>query len=181
MERPLFACAINSNSKGIPMDRKINSLNIQLNAAVLTLSSKVLSSGYKTMSDEFVPDNYEHALYSYYQRNGMIVINRAPDDDNIFGDAGVYEAFNAWVRYRYVFAEQKFTEQGARHVFKLLCMDILDEYGINIETCTWMRIIEAELLGVIRYMNYYGHAPVDRVEFVRSYMDNKSAFLTREF
>ena len=159
------------------MDRTINAIDLRLNAAILTIASRLFPAGYDL--DDAAPSglaDLQERMNAYRKR-----VWSGASATTIYGDPEVNYAFRAWHDYHYWRSGLDFTPHHEAIVAELQCADIIKVYGDSEMTRHWCEIIRAEVIGQMAHFYLHGDYPVDQMAFVQAYLKDKIVALAQVF
>jgi Ribosomal RNA adenine dimethylase len=142
-------------------------LDIQFNAAVLTMSSKLFPGGFLVGPD--CPHSYEE-LVARLDAGKMMYVYDGASDRTIYGCPEVNYAFRAWHDWCHWKGRHHFSYTGEVAVYHMQCGHLDKIYGESARTEHWKRILKAEIVGQLEYLLEYGQFPEDQRSFVENYL-----------
>lgn len=159
------------------MERIVNPLSIQFNAAVQTIVRR-LGLSYVPVSSDDAPSTYEEVVRSYHRHNDILFVAREHSDRTIFDDKEINYAFRAWHDYRHITGKHDFSLEGEKCTAIDQIKDMWVYYGNNAQTRVWSAYIWGDVVGQRLYADNFGHFPVEQKEFVMAYVNNPTYALS---
>lgn len=147
-------------------------LDIELNVAVVHLADKT-ARGFRVA--EMAPRTYEEVIHQI-EAHGIIVVWSGASEHTIFGDPEINYAFRAWHDWCHWRGRSDFSPSGEMGVAHMQCEHFITLYGDTPRTRRWCKIVEAEIIGQMRYREQHGEFPIDQYAFVVDYL-NKEALV----
>lgn len=142
-------------------------LDIQFNAAVMTIANRLFPGGWDVGPD--APDTLE-SLTAHIAKTGRMKVFDGGSQRTIFGCPEHNWAFRAWHDWHHWKAQLPFTPEGEHKVCNLQIMDLIKVYGACEITERWSHILRAEVDGQIRYHEKHGTFPDNQRGFVEAYL-----------
>jgi hypothetical protein len=142
-------------------------LDIQFNAAILTICSRVLPGGFD-VSDE-APETYEE-LIAHLDAGGRMLVYSGGSERTIYGDPEVNFAFRAWHDWCHWRGRYDFSHEGERAACAMQGDHLIARYGDSPQTRRWQCILHAEIIGQREYFDRHGAFPEDQRAFVAAYL-----------
>jgi hypothetical protein len=156
--------ALNSNRE-IPLLEF--ALDIQFNAAILTVCRRILSAGYDV--SDHAPQTYEE-LVAHLEAGNRMTVYSGGSDRTIYGDPEVNYAFRAWHDWCHWRGRHDFSLEGELATCTMQVRQLVARYGNSSQTQRWQRILHAEVIGQREYFDAHGYFPEDQRAFVDSYL-----------
>jgi hypothetical protein len=142
-------------------------LDIQFNAAVLTICTAVLPAGYDVAA--VAPETYEE-LIAHLDAGRRMLVYSGGAERTIYGDPEVNYAFRAWHDWCHWRGRHDFSLEGERATCAMQGAHLVALYGESPQTVWWRRILHAEVIGQREYFDRHGVFPDDQRAFVESYL-----------
>jgi len=142
-------------------------LDIQFNAAVLTICNRVLPAGYDVAA--IAPETYEE-LIAHLDAGRRMLVYSGGAERTIYGDPEVNYAFRAWHDWCHWRGRHDFSLSGERATCVMQSTHLVALYGESPQTAWWRRILHAEVIGQREYFDRHGVFPDDQRVFVESYL-----------
>lgn len=148
------------------MESAYRILDIEFNAAVAHLADKT-ARGVRIA--DIAPQTYEEVIYQI-ETHGVIVVWSGASQHTIFGDPETNYAFRAWHDWCHWCGKSDFSPSGETAAAYMQREQLIALYGDTPRTRRWCKIIEAEIIGQIRYREQHGEFPIDQYAFVVDYL-----------
>lgn len=144
-------------------------LDIQFNAAVMTMANKVCPVGW--LVGDGCPKSYDELIERLDAGNMMFVFDGG-SEKTIYGCPEVNYAFRAWHDWCHWKGRFDFSYAGEFAVYRMQCAHLNIVYGCSRQTRRWKRILYAETIGQFDYLRTHGEFPDDQRAFVEAYLTN---------
>ena len=144
-------------------------LDIQFNAAVLTICNRVLPAGYDVADD--APNTYEE-LINYLDAGRRMLVYSGGAERTIYGDPEVNYAFRAWHDWCHWRGRHDFSLAGENATCAMQGKNLVALYGESPQTRWWRRILHAEIIGQREYFDRHGNFPYDQRDFISGYLSD---------
>lgn len=142
-------------------------LNIQFNAAVLTMASLVLPKGFDVSAA--APSSYE-AMRAHIQQTGRLCVSNVNSDQTIFADREVNYAFRAWHDWTHYTYKLPFTLEGEYAVSIQMLRDLAKVYGKQRAMEFWP-FIDEEVNAQAEYLHVTDEFIVDQYQFAVAWLN----------
>ena len=146
-------------------------LDIQFNAAVLTICKALLPAGYDVAA--VAPETYEE-LIAHLDAGRRMLVYSGGAEQTIYGDPEVNYAFRAWHDWCHWRGRHDFSLEGERATCAMQRAHLVALYGESPQTHRWRRILQAEVIGQREHFDRHGVFPDDQRAFVESYLRSET-------
>ena len=140
-------------------------LDIQFNAAVLTICNRILPAGYDVAA--VAPETYEE-LIAHLDAGRRMLVYSGGAEQTIYGDSEVNYAFRAWHDWCHWRGRHDFSLAGERATCAMQGAHLVALYGESAQTTWRRRILRAEIIGQREYFDRHGEFPDNQRAFVES-------------
>ncbi len=155
-----------------PLDKK-------LNIAVQHIASKLFPKGFDV--SENAPNTLE-GLCHHINSTGRMLVWSGASDHTIFADKETNYCFRAWHDFHHWKHKFAFDEFGEFKTLRKQIWDIWHLFGhFNEQVQRWEKILDAEIMGQLRYEQEQGHFPENQHGFVEQYLTDKGLALSKKW
>lgn len=117
--------------------------------------------GFDVTDDGSLCDTFEK-LEAYYTETGRIRVWSGGSEETIFGSPETNHAFRAWHDLCHLLLGEPFTPEGESEVAELQKQMVISRGGPSL----FLRILDIEINGQIRYYEEHGSFPVNQRQFM---------------
>ena len=142
-------------------------LDVELNAAILTIAAYLFPCGYRVSED--APDSYDK-LVAHLNAGKPMVVYAGASEQTIYEDREVNYAFRAWHDWCHWRGGHRFNRQGEHAVYEMQCRHLVHFYDDSTRTRRWFDILYAEIIGQQIYFEQRRQFPVDQRAFVEQFL-----------
>lgn len=147
--------------------------DIQFNAAVLTICSRVLPGGYDV--SDVAPETYDE-LIAHLDAGKRMLVYSGGSQRTIYGDPEVNYAFRAWHDWCHWRGRHDFSHEGEGRACAMQGNHLVTVYGESSQTRRWRRILHAEIIGQREFFDAHDVFPDDQRAFVERYLAGQMQF-----
>jgi hypothetical protein len=169
----------------VPVSKVIPFIGLDqaFNAAVNHIAGRLWPMGFKAIPCTEIRDL--DCLRRAMKRHGCMVVSSEYSDPEltIWGCRETNYAFRAWHDWHHLKLDAPFDLAGETAVANSQAGDLINLYGAATSRpgSPWRKLLEAEVIGQARYMDYHGQFPTDQKGFTLHYLGDQYTGMSKVF